>query len=97
MFIGTVRAGRILHADLVKNVLHSPMAFFDTTPVGRLLNRFGKDIDVIDTQIGHHSSWSLKTLMWIVNTFVAIGYSTPVFMSVAIPLTIVYIVIQVGA
>ena len=72
------------------------MAFFDTTPIGRILNRFGKDLDVIDTLLGFHTSWSLKTILWIVDAFVAIGYSTPVFIPAAIPLAIIYIVIQVG-
>lgn len=39
---GSVRAARKLHAALLTKVLSLPMAFFDTQPLGRLLNRFTK-------------------------------------------------------
>uniref|UniRef100_A0A0N5ACE9 ABC transmembrane type-1 domain-containing protein n=1 Tax=Syphacia muris TaxID=451379 RepID=A0A0N5ACE9_9BILA len=42
MALGMVYASRILHEGILSNILHSPMAFFDVTPLGRILNRFGK-------------------------------------------------------
>ena len=43
--IGTLRASTILHRDMLNNILSSTMAFFDTTPIGRIVNRFAcKDL-----------------------------------------------------
>lgn len=43
------------HEKMAKSVTRSPMSFFETTPVGRILNRFSEDMNVIDSQI----MWSL--------------------------------------
>ncbi|KAG1691094.1 Multidrug resistance-associated protein 1 [Nymphon striatum] len=48
---GTVKAGEILHENMLQNIMRSPMSFFDTTPMGRILNRFSKDINDIDVNI----------------------------------------------
>ncbi|MFH4984620.1 hypothetical protein AB6A40_011329 [Gnathostoma spinigerum] len=42
MALGMVHASRYLHELILKNILKSPMIFFDVTPLGRILNRFGK-------------------------------------------------------
>ncbi|KAL2917185.1 Transporter of the ATP-binding cassette (ABC) [Polyrhizophydium stewartii] len=47
-FRGGIRASRVMHSKLVEAVLGSPMRFFETTPVGRIINRFSKDMSDID-------------------------------------------------
>jgi ABC-type multidrug transport system fused ATPase/permease subunit len=48
---GTLLASSTLHQKLLEKIMHAPMYFFDTTPLGRILNRFSKDIDILDTTI----------------------------------------------
>eukprot|EP00117_Sycon_ciliatum_P013217 scpid14143/ scgid13961/ Multidrug resistance-associated protein 5; ATP-binding cassette sub-family C member 5; Multi-specific organic anion transporter C; SMRP; pABC11 len=46
-----LKASSNLHNYVFKRVFRAPMVFFDTTPTGRILNRFSKDLDEIDTQL----------------------------------------------
>ncbi|XP_028400740.1 multidrug resistance-associated protein 5-like [Dendronephthya gigantea] len=51
-YVNTVlRASSNLHNQVFRAVTKSPMEFFDTTPIGQILNRFSKDIDEIDTRL----------------------------------------------
>ena len=36
---------------MLQQIMHAPSWFFDTTPVGRIVNRFSKDIDTVDNVI----------------------------------------------
>ena len=52
LYVKTVlRAATNLHSQVFRAVIKSPMQFFDTTPVGQILNRFTKDIDELDTRL----------------------------------------------
>ena len=47
-FHGTKR----LHEDMVEHVFRAPVnLYFDTTPLGRVLNRFSKDLSVIESTL----------------------------------------------
>ncbi|KAF7332750.1 ABC protein [Mycena kentingensis (nom. inval.)] len=47
-----MQATRTMHQDAIVNILHAQMSFFDTTPMGRILSIFGKDVDTIDNALG---------------------------------------------
>lgn len=46
LFMG-IKASKRLHGALLRRVLHAPVSFFDTTPVGRTIQRFAKDTDQV--------------------------------------------------
>jgi ATP-binding cassette subfamily C (CFTR/MRP) protein 1 len=48
-------ASKNLHHDSVVRIFHAPMAFFDTTPLGRVMGVFGKDVDTLDNQLAGES------------------------------------------
>lgn len=54
--IGCTTAAMILHRTMTSGVLRAPLQFFDVTPIGRILSRFSKDIDVIDNHLRHEMS-----------------------------------------
>jgi ABC-type multidrug transport system, ATPase and permease components len=47
-YIGALQGAHVLHAFSLANVLRCPIAFFDVTPIGRVMNRFSKDVDIMD-------------------------------------------------
>ncbi|KAG6861355.1 hypothetical protein C0995_001088 [Termitomyces sp. Mi166 len=48
----TFFASQSLHRAAITRVMHAPMSFFETTPLGRIMNRFSKDIDTVDNLLG---------------------------------------------
>ena len=88
-------ASRLIHNRLLVNILRLPMSFFDTTPSGRILNRFSKDIYTIDETIPRCLSEFLLTFFEVIDTIVIVSYVTPLFMVVILPLSVLYLLIQV--
>ncbi|CAB3991626.1 multidrug resistance-associated 5 isoform X1 [Paramuricea clavata] len=73
IFVSTVlRASSNLHNQVFRAVTKSPMEFFDTTPIGQILNRFSKDIDEIDTRLPLYIEMLILNLSLISMTFLII-------------------------
>jgi len=93
--LGAIMASRLIHKRLLVNILRLPMSFFDTTPSGRILNRFSKDIYTIDEIVPRSISMFIMTFFSVLSTIFVISFATPLFMVVILPLTIFYLLIQV--
>jgi len=39
---------RTIHDSMIIRVMRAPMAFFERTPMGRVLNRFSADVETLD-------------------------------------------------
>ncbi|GFR84872.1 multidrug resistance-associated protein 1 [Elysia marginata] len=89
-----VQAAGLLHSGLLINILASPMSFFDTTPIGRIVNRFSKDIDTVDVVIPLISGMFLMCLFQTLSTILVISLSTPMFLAVIFPLLFFYYFVQ---
>jgi len=89
-------AGRKLHWIILIGVLHAPMSFFDTTPVGRVINRFTKDIDSVDTALPNAFSQALITLITVVATLIILIYGSWFAIVEFLPLAILFGYIQVS-
>ncbi|KFR07766.1 Canalicular multispecific organic anion transporter 2, partial [Nipponia nippon] len=92
--MGGINAARTLHAALLENKFHTPQSFYDTTPTGRIINRFSKDIYVIDEVIPPTILMFLGTFFTSLSTMIVIIASTPLFAVVIVPLAILYYFVQ---
>uniref|UniRef100_A0A8C3LZ34 Canalicular multispecific organic anion transporter 2 n=1 Tax=Chrysolophus pictus TaxID=9089 RepID=A0A8C3LZ34_CHRPC len=92
--MGGINAARKLHMALLENKFHTPQSFYDTTPTGRIINRFSKDIFVIDEVIPPTILMFLGTFFNSLSTIIVIIASTPLFTVVIIPLAVLYFFVQ---
>ncbi|XP_049916465.1 ATP-binding cassette sub-family C member 3 isoform X4 [Epinephelus moara] len=93
--MGNIGAAKKLHHNLLTNKLHTPQSFFDTTPIGRIINRFSKDIYIIDEALPATVLMFLGTFFVSLSTMIVIVSSTPIFAVVIVPLAFTYIFVQV--
>ena len=93
--LGGVVAAQTIHENLLDQILHAPMSFFDTTPLGRIVNRFSTDMDKLDSTIPLFTRFWFFQVATMIATIVLISYSTPIFLSVMLPMVILYGFIQV--
>uniref|UniRef100_A0A671QUL1 Canalicular multispecific organic anion transporter 2-like n=1 Tax=Sinocyclocheilus anshuiensis TaxID=1608454 RepID=A0A671QUL1_9TELE len=92
--LGKIQAARKLHQTLLDNKFHTPQSFFDTTPIGRIINRFSKDIYVIDEVLPSTILMFLGTFFASLSTMIVIICSTPIFALVIGPLALIYFFVQ---
>ena len=84
-----------IHENMLKSVLHSKIKFFESTPIGRILNRFSNDIMTIDFKLNAFFKNFSYYLLELFSVLILLVISAPVFIIFLIPVIIVYLIIQV--
>lgn len=100
-FVGTlliniycVVASKLLHNQMLHCILRVPMSFFDTTPIGRIMNRFSRDIDIIDLQISLNVRLLSMQIFRLIVAFGLIALEAPAILFFLFPLTLMYYIVQ---
>lgn len=88
--IRMVYAAKKLHDDMLDRIMMAPMEFFDTTPIGRIVNRFSSDIEVLDITLPLTFRVAINTVYLAVTTIVVICMNRPVILTTVFPVAVLY-------
>lgn len=89
-----LEAGRSIHASMLKSVLGTKVRFFDATPVGRVLQRFSRDLESIDIHLRWCFEHSLRAFTNVGLTLLLIIGLVPAVLIFFVPIFLVYYLIQ---
>ncbi|KAI0646268.1 multidrug resistance-associated ABC transporter [Trametes meyenii] len=88
--MASLTAGLRMFKSALSAVMQSSVAFFDTTPLGRIMSRFSKDQDTIDAELAMIAVQLLTTASSVVGTAGLVFYTFPYLGIIFVPLMILY-------
>ena len=93
IFWGSLTASWKIHNHLLDAVTRAKFKFFDSTPLGQLMNRFSKDIEAIDQEVAPVAVGVLGCLASVITIVVLISVITPGFLIAGVFITAIYFAI----
>ncbi|KAJ8365003.1 hypothetical protein SKAU_G00138340 [Synaphobranchus kaupii] len=91
---GAICAATVIHNRLLDRVLKATVSFFDTTPFGRIVNRFSSDLYSIDDTLPFILNILLANFFSLLGMLVVISYGLPWILLLLLPLGGLYYHIQ---
>ncbi|KAF7840257.1 ABC transporter C family member 2-like [Senna tora] len=92
LIISSLYAAKRLHDAMLHSILRAPMVFFQTNPLGRIINRFAKDLGDIDRTVATLVNMFLGQVSQLLSTFVLIGIVSTMSLWAIMPLLVVFYV-----
>ncbi|KAK9476428.1 P-loop containing nucleoside triphosphate hydrolase protein [Lipomyces japonicus] len=90
----TIEAARKLHDMMLRRVIRAPMSFFDTTPIGRIINRFTADVNRVDENLARVFTNFFTNTFKVLFAIIVISSANPIIILFAIPMTVLYVYFQ---
>eukprot|EP00929_Paragymnodinium_shiwhaense_P029915 TRINITY_DN17055_c0_g1_i1.p1 TRINITY_DN17055_c0_g1~~TRINITY_DN17055_c0_g1_i1.p1 ORF type:complete len:1486 (-),score=344.05 TRINITY_DN17055_c0_g1_i1:247-4704(-) len=90
----SIRVSKVLHTQSLWAVLRAPMAWLDTTPTGRIVNRFSQDMQRLDMELQGTLSAFVDTNVNLVIAVIVVSAYVPIVLVVIIPLMYLYNKVQ---
>ncbi|XP_071961483.1 ATP-binding cassette sub-family C member 9-like [Antedon mediterranea] len=89
-----IYAAQKLFINLLRNVINVPVRFFDVTPIGRILNRFSNDTQVIDVRLNQLVNGLIRSSMSCLAALIVNTIVVPVFIAIVFPVMVAYYIVQ---
>ena len=80
LFAGSLHASWQLHQRLLEAIMRAKFKFFDSTPLGQLINRFSKDVEAIDQEVSPVAMGMINCLASVITIVILISVITPGFL-----------------
>uniref|UniRef100_A0A1A8UY92 ATP-binding cassette sub-family C member 10 n=1 Tax=Nothobranchius furzeri TaxID=105023 RepID=A0A1A8UY92_NOTFU len=87
---GVVCAAEAIHNRLLDRVLKATVTFFDTTPLGRILNRFSSDLYTIDDSLPFVLNILLANIFGLLGMLVVMSFGLPWLLAPLLLLALLY-------
>ncbi|GMP73746.1 hypothetical protein CsSME_00031406 [Camellia sinensis var. sinensis] len=90
LITASLYAAKRLHDAMLNAILRAPMVFFHTNPLGRIINRFAKDLGDIDRNVAVFVNMFLGQVSQLLSTFVLIGIVSTMSLWAILPLLLLF-------
>ncbi|XP_066267906.1 ATP-binding cassette sub-family C member 4-like isoform X5 [Branchiostoma lanceolatum] len=94
MFILCIKSSQVLHDRMFNSVVRAPILFFDSNPVGRILNRFSKDLGHLDDLLPATILDVVVIMMQVLGGVILAGVINPWVFIPVVPVVLLLVVIR---
>lgn len=90
LIMASLYAAKKMHDAMLGSILRAPMVFFQTNPLGRIINRFAKDMGDIDRTVAVFVNMFMGSIAQLLSTIILIGIVSTLSLWAIMPLLVVF-------
>ena len=95
MALALLKGSSRLHEKMLKRVMRCPISFFDSTPAGRVINRFSKDMDELDVRMPYYTEFVVQAIFLCLTQIFVVCAVYPLFVFVVLAIVATFVFFDV--